>query len=213
MAEPWPPERVEQLRQLWNIEKKSAKECANIMGLRKNQVIGAAHRFPDFIPRKHPIKQSLRQRALRDDVASGMDAGKKIEQIAQEAQSSVIVIKQLVANIKAERARAARLSRPTATLPPLPSETRPQQARRTHNAGMERLLDRLPSHARETDEKPDPARSLAGIVFSARVPQNKCQWPIGSPKRPGFHFCGQEAELDRPYCSTHCRIAYVRPRD
>ncbi|MBT6312584.1 MAG: global cell cycle regulator GcrA-like protein [Alphaproteobacteria bacterium] len=38
-----------------------------------------------------------------------------------------------------------------------------------------------------------------------------CQWPIGDPRLPGFHFCTDEATPGKPYCEHHCSIAYNRP--
>jgi GcrA cell cycle regulator len=37
-----------------------------------------------------------------------------------------------------------------------------------------------------------------------------CSWPMGDPKQPGFHFCGSEAVPGRPYCASHCGMAYQR---
>ena len=37
-----------------------------------------------------------------------------------------------------------------------------------------------------------------------------CKYPYGDPKLPGFHFCGAQRELGRPYCATHCAIAFQR---
>ncbi len=37
-----------------------------------------------------------------------------------------------------------------------------------------------------------------------------CSWPMGDPKQPGFHFCGEEAVPGRPYCAAHCGMAYQR---
>ena len=36
-----------------------------------------------------------------------------------------------------------------------------------------------------------------------------CRWPIGDPKDEDFHFCGEEALPDKPYCAKHAAIAYV----
>ena len=35
-----------------------------------------------------------------------------------------------------------------------------------------------------------------------------CQWPIGHPGEPGFHFCGEESVPSKPYCLKHCNMAY-----
>lgn len=40
-----------------------------------------------------------------------------------------------------------------------------------------------------------------------------CQWPVGDPKEPNFHFCGQPVEAGRPYCASHCAVAYHRKTD
>lgn len=37
-----------------------------------------------------------------------------------------------------------------------------------------------------------------------------CSWPMGDPKQPGFHFCGEPSEPGRPYCAHHCHQAYQR---
>jgi len=37
-----------------------------------------------------------------------------------------------------------------------------------------------------------------------------CRWPIGDPSADEFHFCGGEAVPGRPYCASHCGMAYQR---
>lgn len=37
-----------------------------------------------------------------------------------------------------------------------------------------------------------------------------CQWPIGDPGQDEFRFCGAPSSNGRPYCETHCQIAYRR---
>lgn len=39
-------------------------------------------------------------------------------------------------------------------------------------------------------------------------PHRACQWPIGHPGEEGFHFCGDEAVQNKPYCLKHCNMAY-----
>jgi GcrA cell cycle regulator len=46
-------------------------------------------------------------------------------------------------------------------------------------------------------------------AIPARVGRS-CQWPVGDPKEPNFHFCGQPVEGGRPYCASHCTVAYHR---
>jgi GcrA cell cycle regulator len=47
-----------------------------------------------------------------------------------------------------------------------------------------------------------PARAHGGT--------KSCSWPVGDPKQPGFHFCGEPSEPGRPYCAQHCHQAYQR---
>lgn len=34
-----------------------------------------------------------------------------------------------------------------------------------------------------------------------------CRWPIGDPRRDGFHFCGEPKALGRPYCAHHSALS------
>jgi len=64
----------------------------------------------------------------------------------------------------------------------------------------------------EAPVSPEPPLAA---VDGATGPVRECQWPIGHPRKPGFHFCGAPAVPDRPYCRCHCEIAYLgfgRPR-
>lgn len=36
-----------------------------------------------------------------------------------------------------------------------------------------------------------------------------CRWPIGDPRQSGFHFCGAQAALGRPYCIEHWQLSFV----
>jgi GcrA cell cycle regulator len=38
--------------------------------------------------------------------------------------------------------------------------------------------------------------------------ENTCKWPIGDPMKEEFHFCGNDAPQNGPYCSYHSRLAY-----
>jgi GcrA cell cycle regulator len=53
-----------------------------------------------------------------------------------------------------------------------------------------------------------PAAKPAAPRASAHTGSKTCSWPMGDPKQPGFHFCGEPAEIGKPYCSQHCHVAY-----
>jgi GcrA cell cycle regulator len=53
---------------------------------------------------------------------------------------------------------------------------------------------------------PPPARPRAAAGLPSRA---SCAWPIGDPRAPGFHFCGETPVVPgRPYCVEHCYVAY-----
>ena len=56
-------------------------------------------------------------------------------------------------------------------------------------------------------EAPPPAPNTSTRVAS-HVGSKTCSWPMGDPKQPGFHFCGEPAEAGKPYCAHHCHVAY-----
>ena len=43
--------------------------------------------------------------------------------------------------------------------------------------------------------------------------RNRCCWPIGDPKLPGFSFCGISILPGRPYCEEHSKLAYTNTRE
>ena len=59
-----------------------------------------------------------------------------------------------------------------------------------------------PPAPREQPRNYPPARAHGGT--------KSCSWPVGDPKQPGFHFCGEPSEPGRPYCANHCHQAYQR---
>jgi GcrA cell cycle regulator len=62
--------------------------------------------------------------------------------------------------------------------------------------------------ARNVPLPPAPAPSQPKTAGAGGM--RSCSWPMGDPKQPGFHFCGAEAVPGRPYCTTHCGMAYQR---
>lgn len=43
--------------------------------------------------------------------------------------------------------------------------------------------------------------------------ERTCKWPIGDPMDEEFHFCGNEAGENGPYCKYHGRLAYQPSND
>ena len=56
----------------------------------------------------------------------------------------------------------------------------------------------------------EEARPPQPMIRTGQQPSpRKCQWPIGDPTKPDFHFCGEAAVPSKPYCAEHCAVAYV----
>ena len=64
-----------------------------------------------------------------------------------------------------------------------------------------------PVEAPRAAAMPAPAPSQPKITHGGT---RTCSWPMGDPKQEGFHFCGSEAVPGRPYCASHCGMAYQR---
>ncbi len=47
------------------------------------------------------------------------------------------------------------------------------------------------------------------VIRLERLSTGMCSWPLGEADRGGFHFCAAPTVPGKPYCPTHCRMAYV----
>ena len=61
----------------------------------------------------------------------------------------------------------------------------------------------------ETSKEPPLKILLREVEWS----RNRCCWPIGDPKLPGFSFCGTSIMPGRPYCEEHSNLAYTATRE
>ena len=56
-----------------------------------------------------------------------------------------------------------------------------------------------------------PVRDKSEVIRLDTLNNSMCSWPEGEPGTPEFHFCGEPALSDKPYCAPHCARAYVKP--
>jgi len=56
---------------------------------------------------------------------------------------------------------------------------------------------------------PAPKEPEPKIRSVVDLSAHTCRWPIGDPREPGFHFCGEPTLSGKPYCAEHASIAYV----
>ncbi|HYD06093.1 MAG TPA: GcrA family cell cycle regulator [Reyranella sp.] len=82
------------------------------------------------------------------------------------------------------------------------------QPLQTHaSAAQHAPAQRAEAHEPVTREAPPPAPKTSTRV-ATHAGSKTCSWPMGDPKQPGFHFCGEPAEAGKPYCAHHCHVAY-----
>lgn len=87
-------------------------------------------------------------------------------------------------------AKPAKVEKPAAAAKPAPKKTTAKAAPTPEPAAAK--------------AKPQPKKS------QQKRGGPSCQWPIGDPRLPGFHFCSDTATSGKPYCEHHCSIAYNR---
>lgn len=66
-----------------------------------------------------------------------------------------------------------------------------------------------PSPLKSEGKKPLKRPVKVGHVALMDLKLTSCRWPIGDPKDPDFHFCGEQSVTGKPYCQEHCKIAYT----
>ena len=83
----------------------------------------------------------------------------------------------------------------------------------------------LPKRNSPISKSGDPRKNQdVNVVNSKQLPlkillrevewsRNRCCWPIGDPKLPGFYFCGTSIVPGRPYCEEHSNLAYTNTRE
>lgn len=54
----------------------------------------------------------------------------------------------------------------------------------------------------------DTAKGAVEAILSTKW--RSCRFPIGDPKKPDFHFCGQPTRIGQPYCPDHYSIVYIK---
>ena len=124
---------------------------------------------------------------------------------------------------------------PTAQIGKLLGFTKNAVVGKAHRIGLERR----PSPIRRTAIKPDRKKARSPVmpklnfenkliqekgpetkilqtnpsvknIFSTN-PKRGCEWPVGHPDEPTFHFCGKDRFDEKPYCLEHCAVAYIIP--
>lgn len=69
-------------------------------------------------------------------------------------------------------------------------------------------LSARPSPIKRAEPAAVPPPVAPAAVKPPRPKGPSCQWPIGDPRDADFHFCAAPPVAGRPYCRSHCEMAY-----
>ncbi|QHI95112.1 GcrA cell cycle regulator [Aristophania vespae] len=220
----WTDDLIARLRDLWS-QGLSTAEIGRQLSITKNAVVGKAHRL-GLPPRPSPI----RNKAVKDGEvavpARRKPPTKRVKKVKETAEGQstdkdAAEAGTRVKNIaetkkKAEATQKALFPEPKNTVKARLSE------------GEKRADVKKPVSKKEgkttkiAAAKTAPTAVVKPIVRPKRVrdimerPLKRgpsCQWPLGDPGTPEFHFCGATPLPGKPYCAEHAAIAYVRIRD
>jgi GcrA cell cycle regulator len=181
----WTEQRIDMLRKLWG-QGQTASQIATLLGgVTRNAVIGKAHRL-GLTGRPSPIKRE----------GSDVAAPRRKPAAAQRRQQPSL------APMPPARHTVTHASAPSAQQAPAFSGVSAPPAPSGNDFTETRAETRAPAMPTSRASAPRTTSSQAGT--------KSCSWPVGDPKQPGFHFCGDTAEAGRPYCAHHCGIAYHR---
>ena len=174
----WTEQRIETLRKLWGQGQTASQIAALLGGITRNAVIGKAHRL-GLTGRPSPIKREAGASPQPRRRTAGAAPARRMPGAGQPGG----VHGQPLPHTHGVSHGAASV---------------PQQQARSEGA--------IAPAARETPVAPPAAKPAPRAA--AHVGSKTCSWPMGDPKQPGFHFCGEPAEMGKPYCHQHCHVAY-----
>ena len=234
MAMEWTDELIARLKELWE-QGLSTAEIGRQLSITKNAVVGKAHRL-GLPPRPSPI----RNKAAAEGAASGKPARSRTSRTrkAEEAPAEDGVkaeppaaAGQKAAAPSAEK-KAAGTARAKAAVEKVEKPARAKAAGTAAKTGgaVKDAPSRKAADDVDMDDEADlvSARRPAAPASQRKVAPPRrvrdtldrpsrqgptCQWPIGDPGTPDFHFCGASPLSGKPYCAEHAAIAYVKIRD
>ncbi|MCX8667749.1 GcrA cell cycle regulator [Acetobacteraceae bacterium B3987] len=225
MAMEWTDELIARLKELWE-QGLSTAEIGRQLSITKNAVVGKAHRL-GLPPRPSPIRNKT---AAEGTAKPARSRSKKAEAapVAAEAEtpapSAPPVEKKKTSSAKTAKAPAEATEKPVkskAKADKPASEEKPAKAAtpKEDAAAAEAVKAAEPAPAPRpaappvSQRKVAPPRRVRGTLERASRQGPTCQWPLGDPGTPEFHFCGATPLPGKPYCAEHAAIAYVKIRD
>lgn len=221
MAMEWTDELIARLKELWE-QGLSTAEIGRQLSITKNAVVGKAHRL-GLPPRPSPIRnkaaaegagKTTRSRTSRAKKAEEAPAGDdaEAEKTAVADQAAAQPVEKKTSTAKATKAAAEKVEKPARA----ESAAKGAASRKDDDAAVmdDEVEDISPRPvASASQRKVTPPRRVRDTLDRPSRQGPTCQWPIGDPGTPDFHFCGATPLSGKPYCAEHAAIAYVKIRD
>jgi len=115
---------------------------------------------------------------------------------------------------KAHRLRLASRPSPIRRMAIRPSAPRvPREARLSSMPALPQTAAMSPMKASVVSAAAAQPQVRARVEVPAlQLSNQRCMWPVGHPGDGDFHFCGERALVGKPYCATHCSVAYVKAK-
>ena len=192
----WTDERIERLKKMWKDGATASQIADELGGVSRNAVIGKAHRL-GLEPRPSPVKPNEE----KDKKAAPAPAAAQGPRRARTAR--------LRERLSCRRRQAD----PTEAPPPSIARRPSMQYRSVGPGGFIRqgpgdqqapIPPAPPRRLVPAKPSPEVADKTSLLELNDRI----CNWPMGHPGEPDFHFCGAAANPGFPYCVEHCGVAY-----
>ena len=171
----------------------STSEIGKKLGMSKNAIVGKLHRL------------GWNTKAIEEPKAT---SSKSVA--AKKAPAKKVATKKAPVKAPAKKATPAKK-----TVTPV-AKKKPAKA-----APKAKVTKAAPQKkAAEAPKKKTVGRAIIGRSTSvhqrivqhalemANLKPNQCRWPLGDPDSEGFHFCGAQVFVGKPYCYEHCKQAY-----
>ena len=213
----WTDERIDTLRKMWEAGQTASQIAEELGGVSRNAVIGKAHRL-GLQSRPSPVKPNEPAAAAAPKAAAPKPTPPAprppVERVAPPVAAAPVakpepeVAEEIELDVEDdaddEIEAPVVVARPA---PPILRSVGPGGFLRQAPGEQQAPITPAPPR-RLVPAKPSP--EMAGKTTLLDLSDKICKWPIGHPGQDDFRFCGETAAPGKPYCNSHCAVAYRR---
>lgn len=225
MAMEWTDELIARLKELWE-QGLSTAEIGRQLSITKNAVVGKAHRL-GLPPRPSPIRNKAAAEGSAKPARTRTRKAEATSEAVEEKAASAAPAKPAEKK-KAAAPKVVKVSPAAAEEPAKPASVKADRPAGTEKPAKASAPKAAAAAPAENPKAVEPAARPAAPVAQRKVAPPRrvrdtidrtlrqgptCQWPLGDPGTPDFHFCGATPLPGKPYCAEHAAIAYVKIRD